>query len=215
MVEFSTISTTLVPIIGLTGGIGSGKTTVARIFQSLGVPCFNADLAAKNMYRQSESLREWVVERFGQACGHYENGQLVDIVPSELAQIVFHDDAGLRELNARVHPLVRSSFAEWLKSQHAFTPPYCLKESAILFESGSSADCVATLNITANVDTRIERLVHREGWNVESIESRMDQQMTDQERLKRSTWSIVNDNDSELVSQVIQVHHDILQFLSS
>lgn len=213
MVEFSTISARDVPVIGLTGGIGSGKSTVARIFQSLSVPCFNADLVAKTMYRQELSLREWVVERFGHACGYYENGKLIDISPRTLAQVVFQDEEGLRELNSRVHPLVRASFSEWLKNQTFASPPYCLKESAILFESGSHLDCIATISIHASVNTRIERIIHRDGWDVASIKARMNQQMKEEERMDLATWNVDNNEGSQLLQQVVQLHQSVMEFI--
>ena len=100
MLDFSTRPPHLLPVVGLTGGIGSGKTTAAGIFEALGIPVYNADQRAKTLYKRNAALRAWVVERFGTTCGAYQGDQLVDINHKELANIVFSDSGALAELNA-------------------------------------------------------------------------------------------------------------------
>ena len=116
MHDFSTSSPHLLPVVGLTGGIGSGKTTVAGILESLGIPVFDADARAKSLYQRHADLRAWVVDRFGETCGCYQDGRLIDIDRKALADIVFSHSEALAELNAVVHPAVARDFLDW----HAF-----------------------------------------------------------------------------------------------
>ena len=142
MHDFSTSSPHLLPVVGLTGGIGSGKTTVAGILESLGIPVFDADARAKSLYQRRADLRAWVVDRFGETYGCYQDGRLIDIDRKALADIVFSNSEALAELNAVVHPAVARDFLDW----HAFqseqsNAPYVVREAAILIETGGHKQC--------------------------------------------------------------------------
>ena len=158
MHDFSTSSPHLLPVVGLTGGIGSGKTTVAGILESLGIPVFDADARAKSLYQRHADLRAWVVDRFGETCGCYQDGRLIDIDRKALADIVFSNSEALAELNAVVHPAVARDFLDW----HAFqseqsNAPYVVREAAILIETGGHKQCDSVAVVQAPQAVRLAR----------------------------------------------------------
>lgn len=183
-------------IIGLTGGIGSGKTTVARIFEVLRYPVFYADDEAKRLYDDAE-VRKAVTALFGAAA--YAEGK---VNRSYLAERVFGNPELLEQLNSIVHPAVRQRFVDWQKDHPAFAH---IREAAILFESGSHADCTLTIAVSAPEELRIERVTDRDGSEASAVRQRMMHQLSDDERRQRADFEIVNDGQQLILPQVLEI----------
>lgn len=171
-------------IIGLTGGIGSGKTTLVNYMQSLGIPVFIADEEAKKAM-QSPQVLDNVKANFGNAI--FENGHLNR---QQLASIVFSNPDKLKELNSIIHPEVKRLFAIWL-DQHK-TVPFVVYEAAILFESGSYQNCDYIITVTAALEDRIIRVMQRDNCSREQVLQRINAQWTDEERVLKSNYVIDN-----------------------
>jgi dephospho-CoA kinase len=171
-------------IIGLTGGIGSGKTTLVNYMESLGIPVFIADEEAKKAM-QSPHVLEEVKTSFGNSI--FENGQLNR---QQLASIVFSNPDKLKELNSIIHPEVKMLFAIWL-DQHK-TLPFVIYEAAILFESGSYQNCDYIITVTAPLEDRITRVMKRDNCSRELVLQRINAQLTDEERAAKSNFVIDN-----------------------
>ena len=187
--------------VGLTGGIGSGKTTVARILQVLGVPVFDSDRAAKDVMA-GDPVRTAVVAAFGDV---YTDGGLDR---RKLASIVFNDPEALQRLNAIVHPAVREAFARWKASRSA---PYVVNEAAIMIESGGYRDMDHLVVVTAPEEDRIARVMMRDRSSREQVQARMRNQITDGERTAHADTVLVNDGRKLLIPQVLALHHSLLQ----
>lgn len=185
-------------IIGLTGGIGSGKSTIARVFRSMGTPIYTADDRAKALYTESQDLKTAVTARFG--VDVYPND---DFAPAVLASKVFKDQKALADLNALVHPLVKKDFSSWLKNQDA---PYVIREAAILFESGSHLDCHEVITVEANEEERVQRVMKRDGVSEDQVRSRMDKQWSDSERAAMATHVIINNPKSLVLKRCYDLH---------
>ncbi len=171
-------------IIGLTGGIGSGKTTLVNYMESLGIPIFIADEEAKKAM-QSPHVLEEVKTSFGNSI--FENGQLNR---QQLASIVFSNPDKLKELNSIIHPEVKRLFVIWL-NQHK-TVPFVVYEAAILFESGSYQNCDYIITLTAPLEDRITRVMQRDNCSREQVLQRINAQLTDEERAAKSNFVIDN-----------------------
>jgi len=187
--------------IGLTGGIGSGKTTVARLFALLGVPVYNADDAAKRLMQQDEGLKASIIEAFG--ADVYPGGNLDR---AHLAKLVFNEPARLAQLNAMVHPATIADAAAWMRAQDA---PYTLKEAALLFESGAEKDLDLVIGVDAPEDLRILRVMAREKTTEEEVRKRLDKQMPEHEKLHRCNFILHNDERQMLIPQVITLHEKL------
>lgn len=189
-------------IIGLTGGMASGKSTVAALFAELGVPIWNADQAAHEIYRRHPSLRQALADRWGPEVLTGE-----DINRAAVAGIVFTDPEELEWLNAQVHPQVRVDFEAWLAT--VSNAPYIVREAAILFESGANRDCDKVVTVAAPESDRLARAAGRDGLTSDQIRARLAQQLSDLEREQRSDFVITNDNvttTEELQKQVLNLH---------
>lgn len=176
-------------IIGLTGGIGSGKSTVAKEFSTLGVPCYIADQAAKKLMTQDKFLKQKIITLFGEEA--YLEGQLNR---TRIGQIVFNAPEKLKVLNSLVHPAVAKDFKQWLVKQNH---PYVIKEVAILFETGGHEMVDKTLLITAPKELRISRVIDRDNTTREAVLSRIASQWEDDKRrpladyiIENKTWSV-------------------------
>jgi dephospho-CoA kinase len=188
-------------IIGLTGGIGSGKTTIANYFYSLGIPIYIADDEAKKLMNSVE-IKDAIINTFGEAI--VENGNLNR---EKLAKIVFDNPEDLKKLNAIIHPAVKSHFKKWLlQHKKAMNIIY---EAAILFESGSFKNCDYIITVTAPIESRIERVIKRDNTSKEKILKRIAAQWTDAQRILKSDFIIQNDNSKETQQQI----QKILNFL--
>jgi dephospho-CoA kinase len=188
--------------IGLTGGIGSGKSTAARIFELLGVPVYYADAASKKLYQTNQFLRASLVKLFGEDiyAGNELNRQ-------KLADIVFADKDKLQLLNQLVHPLTIQDANDWIKKQNA---DYVIKEAALLFESGSYAALDYIIGVYAPASLRIERVMERDGITKEHVLKRMDKQMNEEEKMSRCDFVLKNDETELLIPQVIALHQKLI-----
>jgi dephospho-CoA kinase len=190
-------------IVGLTGGIGSGKTTVAKAFEALGIPIYIADDEAKKLMNRSKVIRRKLIQLFGEKT--YLNNTLNR---SFLAEVIFNDKEKLQQMNNIVHPRVRRHFEKWVLKQNA---PYVIKEVAILFENNSYKQCDFVITVTADKDLRIKRLLKRDDTTKKKIKAIMDNQWSDAEKMKRSHYVIVNDALDSTKKQVHKIHHEILR----
>jgi len=192
--------------IGITGGIGSGKTTVCRIFESLGIPVFYADVVAKQIMVTDMLLVTGVKAAFGDesydAAGKLNN--------KYIAQIVFNDQQELDKLNALVHPATFRAFEHWLITVPTGTP-YILKEAALLFESGSYRLCDKSVLVTAPVDVRIARVMERDRVSKEQVESRVNKQLSDEIKKGMADYFIENKETDALIPQVLKLHQQFLK----
>jgi dephospho-CoA kinase len=190
-------------VIGLTGGIGSGKSTVARVFESLGYPVFDADKEVLALYDTDPTLLPQVVMSFGEGI-LLPDGRLNRMA---LASVVFSDEGALKKLNALVHPRVAKRFDEWKNSQHAKA---VFREAAILFESGSDAGCDAIIVVTAPEALRIQRVMHRNGISELEVRARMARQWPESKLVERAEEVIVNDDKTLVLPQVMKVVNRIV-----
>lgn len=182
--------------IGITGGIGSGKTTICRIFEVLGIPVFYADTAAREVMENDPLLRAQIISLLGEEA--YPNG-VID--RKAIAGKVFGDVEKLAALNALVHPATARA---WQAFQEVhYTAPYILKEAAILFESGAHKTVDKTVCVTAPEDLRLSRAMARDGSSEEAIRSRMARQMPEEEKLRLCDFVVVNDDVVAVLPQVL------------
>lgn len=190
-------------IIGLTGGIGSGKSTIASFFKELGVPVYIADDRAKQLMEDDESIKKRIIAEFGDKA--YDESK-----PNRnyIAQIVFNNPSKLAVLNGIIHPAVRADFDSWYKRQDA---PYVIKEVAILFESGGDQLCDAIISVTAPEEIRIDRVVNRDQTTREAVKDRIKNQWTDQQRIEKSTYVIENIDLDSTKEKVYKIHDHILK----
>jgi dephospho-CoA kinase len=194
-------------MIGLTGGIGAGKTTVAEIFAAMGIPVFNADIAAKELMQNSPEIRYELVKQFGKQV--YEGKVLNKTL---LASVVFSDPYQLELLNAIVHPVTIKAAWEWAKKQ---TTPYVIKEAALLFESNAVEGLDFVIGVTAPIQIRKQRVMLRDHCTQEEVEKRMRNQISDVIKMRLCDQVIVNDNSQLIVPQVIKIHQMILEKLGT
>ena len=192
-------------IVGLTGGIGSGKTTVANQFSELGIPVYIADDEAKSLMRRSKIIRKKLIKLFGDDA--YIGNELNKPF---LASIIFNNKTYLQKMNALVHPKVARHFDKWVMKQDA---PYVIKEVAILFENGGHKACDFVITVTAPIEIRIERLLERDKTSKEKIEDIMKNQWTDEEKVKYSHFVIENIEIENTKNQVLKIHKKILKKL--
>jgi dephospho-CoA kinase len=184
-------------IIGLTGGIGSGKTMVARYMESQGVPVYIADDEAKKIMESDEVTSE-ISQAFGTEILS-ENA----IDRKKLAELVFKSPTKLETLNSIIHPKVKAHFITWVQ-QHQ-ERPFVVKEAAILFESGSNKDCDKIITVSAPIETRIQRVMERDQSNRETVLQRIHNQWTDEQRAAKSDYVIHNNSVKETESQVNKI----------
>ncbi|WP_339894356.1 dephospho-CoA kinase [uncultured Algibacter sp.] len=190
-------------IVGLTGGIGSGKTTVAKQFSEMGIPVYIADEEAKGLMRRSKIIKRKLIKLFGDEA--YIDDELNKPF---LANIIFNDKRYLQKMNAIVHPKVARHFQKWVIKQDT---PYVIKEVAILFENGGHKACDFVITVTAPIETRIKRLLKRDNTSKEKIEAIMKNQWTDKEKVKHSHFVIENIELENTKKQVVKIHKEILK----
>ena len=188
--------------VGISGGIGSGKTTVSKVFQTLGVPVFYADDVVKNLYNTDERLQKAMIDLFGATI--YENGKLQTQL---LAALIFNNNHLLQQVNELTHPLVSTAFAQWTERQKA---PYVMLEAAILFECGMDTLMDINISISAPENVRIARVMQRGGISEEQLSLRMSQQWNDEQRNAKADYVIINDNKEALLPQITTIHEKIL-----
>jgi dephospho-CoA kinase len=191
--------------VGITGGIGSGKTTVCHVFETLGIPVFYADQVAKQLMINDAILIAGVKETFGEA-SYYATGILNN---KHIADIVFENKHELEKLNALVHPAVFRAFDSWAKSIPNDVP-YTLKEAALLFESGSYQMCDLNILVKAPLELKLSRVMHRDQVNAAQVLARMDKQFTDEQKTKMADFLIENDERTSIIQQVLHLHQQFL-----
>lgn len=187
--------------VGLTGGIGSGKSTVARVFQTLGVPVYNSDDRAKLLMDSDVALRSSITDLLGNQA--YADGRLNR---AHVAALVFNDDELREQLNTLVHPAVAKDFKTWAANQSS---NYVIKEAAILFETGGYSELDQMILVTAPKDVRIERVMARDHSTKAQVLSRMDAQWPDERKIPLSDHVLVNDGRSLLLPQIVDLHEQL------
>ncbi len=188
--------------IGLTGGIGSGKSTVAEIFKVLGIPVFDADSQAKRLMDEDPALRLAVQQAFGEDT--YTNGKLNRKI---LAELVFGHPFELQKLNAIVHPVTIRAAKDWMMKQ---TAPYVIKEAALLFEAGSASGLDYIIGVSAPVTIRINRVMQRDHVTRQQVQERMDRQINDEIKMRLCDFILINNEQQLLTTQVLDLHHKLL-----
>lgn len=185
--------------VGLTGGIGSGKTIVGEFFKSIGVPVYNSDMAAKHLAVESVVIREALVSRFGGDVYLPDGSQNRRL----LADIIFNDKDALEFVNSIYHPVVAEHFEAWVRMQ--IDAPYVVKEAAILFESGAYRQMDKTVLVVAPLELRIDRVSRRDGCVRELVLSRIKSQMPDEAKLKLADFVVCNDEVGLLIPQLLRI----------
>jgi dephospho-CoA kinase len=191
-------------IVGLTGGIGSGKTTVAEMFRELGVPVYNSDEEAKHLMNTSKKIINAITLLFGPEA--YIDNKLNS---AYIAKKVFENKETLLKLNAIVHPEVRKHFLAWMKKQHY---PYVIQETALIFENLSPNFYDKIILITAPANKRIQRVRNRDQISKRSILSRMENQWNDSEKIPLSDFVVENINLDETKSKIREIHQRLLEY---
>lgn len=184
--------------IGLTGGIGSGKSTVAKVFETLAVPVYYADDAAKRLMNEDENLKENIRSHFGK--GVYVNGKLNR---AHLSSIVFNNAEKLELLNSIVHPATIEDASNWMKRQ---TSPYIIKEAALIFESGSQKDLDKVIGVFAPTPLRILRAMKRDTISREEVLARMNKQIDEEIKMRLCDYVITNNEQEMVIPQVLKLH---------
>lgn len=190
-------------IIGLTGGIGSGKTTIAKMFNELGVPVYNSDLEAKILMKENEKVKKKIIALIGNEA--YSGNELNN---KFIAVKVFNNEELLKKLNRIVHPAVKADFKEWVKKHEA---PYVIQEAAILFENGSYKDFDDMILVTAPKKHRISRIMKRDGTSKKAILERMQHQWPDKKKKELAGFIIKNDTLQETFLQVEEIHRQLIK----
>jgi dephospho-CoA kinase len=192
-------------VVGITGGIGSGKTIIANIFKNLGVPVYEADKAAHLIYEKYPEIVEKARKEFSEEIID-KNGKLNR---KRLGEIVFADEKQLGVLNEIVHPFVFRDFEEWLKDKKNHS--YILKEAAILFESGSNVNCDKIITVVSPLELRINRIRERDHKSKTEVEMIISKQMSDEEKIERSDFVIYNDERQMVIPQVLRIHAALIK----
>lgn len=174
-------------VAGITGGIGSGKSTAAKFFEELGIPVYNSDTRAKTIQNENSEVKVKIIAAFGEEA-YNENG----LNKPYLSKQVFQNNEKLKLLNSIVHPAVFQDFEDWKKAQKS---DIVMKEAAILIESGSYKDCDVVISVVVDVETRIARTIERDGLSREEILARINNQISDEERIAKSDFIIDNNGD--------------------
>lgn len=189
-------------LIGLTGGIGSGKSTVAKVFETLGIPVYYADDEAKRLMNTDERLKQEIIKQFG--IESYKDGTLNR---PYIASLVFTNKEKLSLLNSLVHPVTIEDSQKWVLQQIS---PYVIREAALLFESGANKGLDFVIGVSAPLPLRIQRVIQRDSLSKEEIEQRISRQMDEEEKLKKCDFVILNDEKQLVIPQVLDIHKKIL-----
>ncbi len=189
--------------IGLTGGIGSGKTTVAQIFEILGIPVYYADDAAKKLMNEDENLRKKIIESFG--ADSYVDGKLNK---SFLSKVVFADSKKTKLINSIIHPATIADAEKWMQKQNA---PYAIKEAALIFEANADENLDLVIGVYANEPLRIKRVMQRNNISENEVKLRIKNQMDEETKMSLCSAIILNDDEDLLIPQVIAFHENLLQ----
>jgi len=188
--------------LGLTGNIGSGKTTVSKVFESLGIPIFYADNEAKKLY-SLDHVKERVLLLFGKSIIN----DLEEVDFRLLSDLVFNDKNKLKELTSIIHPLVFNNYHKWLETIQQ--EPYSIHESAIIYEYSQQKYFDKVICVTAPYELRVQRILERDNTSRDKVEERIRNQMTETEKISLSDFVIVNDEKSFIIKQVLKIHYNL------
>lgn len=188
--------------VGITGGIGSGKSTVARIFETLGIPVYYADDAAKRLMHSDAHLKQQIISLFGEHA--YADGILQRKV---IADELFQHPEKVKLMNAIVHPATIADATQWMLQQKT---PYVLKEAALIFESGSEKQLDAVIGVSSALPLRMQRIKERDGLSDDEINKRISNQMDEEEKINRCDYVIYNNEEEMLIPQVLKLHEMLL-----
>lgn len=189
--------------IGITGGIGSGKSIVCKVFELLGVPVFNADDEAKKLYFVKE-VQDTLIEKYGKdiyLSAHQLNKE-------KLAEIIFNNPEELKFINALIHPMVALVYKQWCNTYKHL--PYTLKEAAILFESGAYKEMDKVITVSAPKEIRIKRIMKRDNFSRTQVEERLLNQWSEEERRAKADFILYNDDNQLVLPQVIDLHNTLI-----
>ena len=188
--------------VGLTGGIGSGKSTAAQIFEVLGIPVYYADTEAKGLMNEDEQVRSDIIKIFGVTA--YSNN-LLD--RKYIASIVFSDPAKLEQLNAIVHPATKKDSETWMMKQ---TTPYAIHEAALIFEAKVNERLDYVIGVSSSMELRIKRAMQRDDVTREEVMKRMDRQLDEKTKMGKCDFLLVNDEEQLLIPQVLKLHQKLI-----
>jgi dephospho-CoA kinase len=188
--------------IGLTGGIGSGKSFIAQIIEHMGYPVYYSDARAKELTKSNPSIKTGLISLFGEEVyeGNKLNAKLI-------ASKIFHNDELRKKVNELIHPIVRADFENWALNQNS---ELVFNEAAILFETGSYRNFDATILVCAPTDLKIERVMKRENCSKEEVMARMSKQWSDEDKMKLTDYSILNDNQTPILIQLEEIINNLL-----
>ncbi len=189
--------------VAVTGGIGSGKSVVCKIFEKIGIPVFNADFEAKKLINTSRTIHDKLVSLFGAAI-YQSNG---DIHRKKMADLIFNDNFALQKVNEIVHPEVRKRFIEWTEEQNS---PYIIQEAAIIFESKQTQSFDKIITVTAPLELKIERVIKRDQVSKEEVYKRIQSQLPDEIKIAKSDFVIMNDEVEMIIPQIIEIHKNLI-----
>ena len=195
-------------IVGLTGGIGSGKTTVSEVFKNLGISVYNSDFEAKKIMNTDEDLINKLKMIFGFDIYDSDN----QLNRKKLADLIFNNKNKLNTVNRIVHPAVKKHFQNWINKQNS---PYIIKETAILFESGIYKEVDKIITVVSPLNTRINRIKKRDNLSEKEIKERINNQTDDEYKIKNSDFIITNNNISLILPQILSIHKKLLKFSKS
>jgi dephospho-CoA kinase len=187
--------------VGLTGGIGSGKSTVAHVFEILGIPVYYADKEAKRLMNEDPEIRRQLIQQFGQEA--YSDNLLNRRF---IAEIVFRDKEKLRLLNSLIHPITIARAEEWMTKHNA---PYVIKEAALIFESGSQEGLDYVIGVSAPLAVRIQRTIKRDGVTRDEVMARMENQIQESIKMRLCDFVIRNDDEHLVLPQVLALHEKL------
>jgi dephospho-CoA kinase len=189
--------------IGLTGGIGSGKTLVASVFYHLGIPIYYADQAAKDLQNSDPEIRKKLTLLFGNEL--YKDGYLNKVY---LASIVFSNPGKLKALNTVMHPATLQAAANWMQKQ---STPYAIKEAALIFEANAQKDLDCVIGVYAPKEIRLKRTMLRDNSSEEQVLKRMQNQMDEEQKMKLCQFVIINDENQLLIPQILAIHNQLIE----
>ena len=188
--------------VGLTGGIGSGKSTIAQIFEVLGIPVYYADISAKKLMNENADLRSSITNIFGEQA--YTNNILDR---KYISSIVFSDPAKLQQLNALVHPATKKDGEAWMQQQ---TSPYAIHEAALIFEAKVSDRLDLVIGVSSPIELRIKRAMERDKVSREEVLKRMEQQLDEEIKMSKCNFVLINDERQLLIPQVLELHEKLM-----
>jgi dephospho-CoA kinase len=198
-----------VKIVGLTGGIGSGKTFISEIFRLMGIPIYNSDIQAKRLMAENLDVINDIKNLLG--IDAYDSAGNLD--RKYIAEIIFNNPEKLEKLNAIVHPSVRKDFEEYAKMQSELNPPYIINEAALFVENGSYKDFDKLICVVAPEALRIKRVMNRDQTDVEGVKERIRAQSTDEAKIAVSDFVIYNDAYDNLFEQIMKIHAELITFV--